>query len=216
MNHVRWRGEISKVDDERRIVGGWAYVAKRRDGSQVVDHSGEFIDELAEMEDVVHDYVLHSREGDTMHQGPVTARLVETFFATPDKLAKMGAPPDALPVGWWVAFKVDSDETWGRVKDGSLAMFSIHGSAAKEAVAKVDDSLTGRIDAVRRALERRAMDMWPQRVAEDHVIAEGDGGRLWRIAYTVDDGGVVTLGDAIEVEVDYKPVGKAPREPAHA
>ena len=62
-------GTISKLDDERRIAFGWAYVSED-DGTPVVDHSGDFIDKTAlpALEDAAYDNVLHSREGDEMHE----------------------------------------------------------------------------------------------------------------------------------------------------
>lgn len=125
---------FSKFDEERRIASGWAYVAKAADGSQVVDHSGEFIDDVTALEDAVAEYVLTSRNGDEMHEGPVVAKLVGSVVLTPEKLAAMGAPDAKLPTGWWVEFKVEGDETWKRVKDGSLGMFSIQGIAERETV----------------------------------------------------------------------------------
>lgn len=126
------RGTIAKVDAERRLVFGWAYVAKD-DGEQVVDHSGEFVPDPDNLENVAIDYVLHSREGDAMHTEPVTSTLVESVVFTPEKAKAMGVAgaPDA---GWWVGFKVHSDEVWKRVKQGELQMFSIAGIAEREDV----------------------------------------------------------------------------------
>ena len=131
---IDFRCEIAKVDPERRIVGGWAYVAKNADGSQVVDHSGEFVEDVQSLEDAAAAFVADSREGDEMHTEPVIAKLVGSMVFTREKLAAMGAPDAALPTGWWVEFRVDSDDTWAKVKKGDLAMFSIAGTADREAV----------------------------------------------------------------------------------
>lgn len=128
------QGALCKVDEDRRLVYGWAYVAKRASGEQVVDHSGDFVDDMDGLDAAAVDYVLDSREGDEMHRGPVAARLVESIVFTPAKIAKMGLAPDAMPLGWWVGFRIDSDETWGRVKAGQLPMFSIYGAGEREAV----------------------------------------------------------------------------------
>lgn len=127
------RGEIRKVDEDRRLVFGWAYVAKQGD-EQVVDHSGDFVVDVEGLEDAAYDYVLKSREGDTMHDGPPTATLVESFVSTPEKLEKMGLEADAMPTGWFVGFRVHDDQTWAKVKDGTLKMFSIQGEGAREPV----------------------------------------------------------------------------------
>ena len=129
------RGEIRKLDEDQRLVFGWAYVALEKSGDQVVDHSGDFVvDFEKDYEPAAYDYVLHSREGDAMHTEPVTARLVESFVITPTKLEKMGVASDALPCGHWVGFKIEDDEVWKRVKSGELAMFSIAGKGTREAV----------------------------------------------------------------------------------
>ncbi|MFW6202596.1 MAG: XkdF-like putative serine protease domain-containing protein [Gemmatimonadota bacterium] len=123
-------GEIRKVDAERRLAFGWAYVAVAKDGTPVEDHSGDVLDPDT-LEDPVYDYVLHSREGDAMHTGPVAARMVESVVFTADKLEKMGLADGTVPIGWWVGFKVDDDAVWKAVKAGRLTMFSIGGRGAR-------------------------------------------------------------------------------------
>ena len=41
----------------------------------------------------------------------------------------MGLAKDALPLGWWVGFRVDDDAAWEGVKKGEYKMFSIQGVA---------------------------------------------------------------------------------------
>lgn len=127
-------GAICKVDEERRVALGWAYVAKTADGQPVVDHSGDTDVDPQNLEDVAFDYVLHSREGDEMHTEKVTSRLVESVVFTPEKLAKMGIAEGTVPLGWWVGFRIDSDATWAKVKDGSLRAFSVFGSGEREPI----------------------------------------------------------------------------------
>lgn len=126
---------IQKVDEERRTIFGYAYVAKKVDGTQVTDHSGDEVDP-ANLEEVAYDYVLNSREGDEMHTESVTAHIIESFVITPEKLEKMGLAPDALPSGWWVGFYIDSEAVWKKVKDGTLKMFSIGGTGTREEIAE--------------------------------------------------------------------------------
>lgn len=123
---------IAKLDAERRIAYGWASVAKSADGSDVVDAQGDVI-APEDLEDAAYEFVLKFREANTMHDGPVTARLVESFVATPDKLEKMGVPSGMLPSAWWVGFKVDDDDAWEGVKSGRFSMFSIEGSGTRVA-----------------------------------------------------------------------------------
>ena len=127
-------GQFSKLDDERRLAFGWAYVAED-DGSVVIDHSGDVVDKaaLTDLEDAVYDYVLESREGDEMHVRTTgVAKLVESVLVTPDKLAAMGLSGGRT--GWWVGFKVIDPTVWAKVKDGTYSMFSIRGSGVREAI----------------------------------------------------------------------------------
>lgn len=121
------RFRITKTDPDRQLVFGWANVSMRKSGETIVDHHDEMI-APAELEQAAYAYNLEFRDADEMHTAAVKGRLVESFVATPDKLEAMGLKKDALPVGWWVGFHVDAD-TFAKVKDGKLAMFSIAGEA---------------------------------------------------------------------------------------
>src|SRR3990167_3665318 len=99
---------IAKIDDEQRVVFGWASVAKRADGTTIEDSQGDVIDS-EDLEKAAYDFVFDFREANAMHTGPVTGRLVESFVSTPEKLVKMGLAPDALPSAWWTGFKIDDD-----------------------------------------------------------------------------------------------------------
>jgi hypothetical protein len=125
-------GTITKLDTEQKLAFGWAYVAKQRDGTQVIDHSGEFIDP-ADLESAVYEFVEEFREADDMHEGPVTGHLVESFVSTPEKLEAMGLEKDALPQGVWVGFRLEP-EAFEKIKDGDRTMFSIFGEARREEV----------------------------------------------------------------------------------
>lgn len=45
-----------------------------------------------------------------------------------ENLLKLG---DVIPDGWWVGFRVDDDDVWKRVTDGTYGMFSIVGRALR-------------------------------------------------------------------------------------
>lgn len=129
-------GEIVKVDEERRQVFGWAYVAFDKSGQIVYDKSEDFVDHdtLDDLEKSAYDFVLESRVGDDQHDWGEHATMIESVFFSPEKLAKMGVPEGTLPVGWWVGFRVDSDELWELVKDGKRSAFSIGGTGTREKV----------------------------------------------------------------------------------
>ena len=131
---VTWTAEISKRDDEKRQVFGFAMVT-HIDGEPVVDLQGDYTP-LEEIEKAAYTYVIESRKGGDMHERDGenprhTADLVESFVVTPEKLEKMGLDPDAIPHGWWVGFKVNDDKQWEMVKSGERSGFSIHGSGRR-------------------------------------------------------------------------------------
>lgn len=131
-------GEIVKTDEDQRIIFGWAYVMTDANG-QVYDKSGEFVDDVTELEKAAYDYVVEARMQSDGHRGTdhpkrFVGRLIESMVFTPEKMEKMGIPQGSLPTAWWVGFKVEDDEVWQACKRGERPAFSIHGSAIKEEV----------------------------------------------------------------------------------
>lgn len=130
-------GEISKLNEDKRLAFGWCSVSEI-DGQKVKDLQGDYAP-IDEIEKSAYAYVVTSRVGGDMHsrngQSPVhTSDLVESFVATPEKLEQMGLSKSAaaaVPVGWWVGFKVNDDEQWQMVKDGRRAGFSVHGRGSR-------------------------------------------------------------------------------------
>lgn len=133
-----WSGEISKVDQEKHQVFGWANLSSI-DGEPIVDLQGDWVP-VDEMEDAAYRYVLTSRKGGDMHRRvskyagdePLkTADMIESFVVTPEKLDVLGLPHDALPLGWWLGFKVHDEEQWRMIRSGERTGFSIHGSGRR-------------------------------------------------------------------------------------
>jgi hypothetical protein len=132
---------VAKLDTDKRLVFGWAYVTHDKDGEVVVDKSGEFIDDYEVLEKAAYEFVITSRTGGDHHERDLTTgraravgTMVESMMFTPEKIEKMGLPPGLLPTGWWVGFKVTDDAAWQAVKAGERPAFSIHGTAKKEPV----------------------------------------------------------------------------------
>lgn len=122
---------IAKVDDERRLVFGWASVAMKG-GETVIDREGDMIDPR-DLEDAAYSFVLKFGEANVNHAGPVVGRVVESFVSTPDKLAALGLPEGALPIGWWAGWYIEDEDAWNGVKDGQYRSFSIEGVGTREA-----------------------------------------------------------------------------------
>lgn len=125
--------QILKIDTAAHLVFGWASVAVRKDGEQIVDWQQDMIDP-EDLEAAAYDFVLHFRELNVDHAGETQGHLVESFMVTPDKLEKMGLAPDALPQGLWLGFHIPDAGVFAKVASGEYRMFSIEGMARREEV----------------------------------------------------------------------------------
>jgi cation transport regulator ChaB len=122
---------IRKIDPERRLVFGWVSVCVLKSGEEVTDLEGDRID-MEDYEDAVYEFNLLGREANAVHQGETIGYLAESLFITKEKLAAMGLPEDALPLGWWAGWKVFDDAGWQKVVSGEYRAFSIEGTAIRE------------------------------------------------------------------------------------
>jgi hypothetical protein len=141
---LEWSGTISKFDSDKRLVFGWASIAKVN-GEPVIDRQGDYVP-IETTEDAAYKYVIHSRKGGDMHRRVTkagfgvkdeplhTSDLVESVVVTQEKLDAWGLTEEQLPLGWWVGFKVHDDEQWDLVKAGKRPAFSIHGSGRRQPV----------------------------------------------------------------------------------
>lgn len=121
--------DIAKVDEDQRLVFGWASVVEAEDGSPLEDLQGDVIS-TDEIEKAAYRFVLDSRKAGEMHERTEgIGRLVESFVLTAEKADALGISKRS---GWWVGFKIDDDETWAKVKKGDFRMFSIGGKARRE------------------------------------------------------------------------------------
>ncbi len=122
---------VIKSDDDKRLVFGWANVAVRVDGEQIVDWQQDAID-IEDLEKAAYEYVAEFGTAGEMHRRGGVGRVIESAMFTKEKAAALGIPPDMLPEGWWIGFKITDDEVWEKVKKGEYAMFSIEGKAIRE------------------------------------------------------------------------------------
>jgi len=132
---------IAKVDLERRLFGGWAYIAHARDGSQVVDHSGDVVDTAEAwqaLSDSFVEYALESRSGDLDHAEWGAADLVEMFISDGEKRSALGLAEGSLPDGVYVSFKARTSPAgrrlWEGVKRGTIRSLSIVGDGWRESL----------------------------------------------------------------------------------
>jgi hypothetical protein len=132
---VEFTVPISKIDTDKQLVFGWASVSKL-DGADVLDRQDD-ITPIEEVEPAAYAYVRSSRRGGHRHrrddadQAVAVSEMVESVVFTPEKLERMGLPPDAVPHGWWVGYKVTDSDVWDEVKNGELTGFSVHGTGKR-------------------------------------------------------------------------------------
>lgn len=123
---------ISKVNEEQRLVAGWASVVEEN-GKAVVDWQGDVIS-VEEIQKAAHGFMVDSRASLEMHKGSPVAMVVESLVFTNDIQKSLGV--DLQKQGWFIVVKVLSDEVWAKVKSGELKAFSIGGfSADKQEIA---------------------------------------------------------------------------------
>lgn len=122
--------KILKLDDEARIVWGWASVVSI-DGKPLVDLQGDIISADV-MTRAADNFMADVRTAKAMHEGGKIGEVIHSFPLTKALGAALGVH-SALE-GWIVAMKVHDDGVWNRVKSGELAAFSIGGMGKRNAV----------------------------------------------------------------------------------
>lgn len=128
---------ILKVDEEKRIAFGWAYVSHNSDGSLVIDKQDDVIDDPAELESAAYNFTLQYRDAGDMHvRKSGVGDLVESVVFTPEKIEKMGLQDSGIPTGWWLGFYVEDEDVWSKVKKGEYTGFSIGGSGKRHPLEK--------------------------------------------------------------------------------
>lgn len=122
--------QIAKVDPDQRLIFGWASVSQI-DGEDVIDKQGDVIP-IEELEKAAYEFMLRFRQHGDMHSDVGTGYAVESMVFTPEKAALgIVAKVDGQQIyGWFVGFKIESDDVWKRAKDGLLPEFSIGGRAS--------------------------------------------------------------------------------------
>lgn len=122
--------DIIKIDDDRRIVYGWASVVTV-DGETVIDKQGDMIDPEV-LEDAATSFMLSARQAKAMHQGDGIGEVVHSLPLTKAIAKSLGITIEKE--GWIIAMKIHDEDVWKQVKEGKFKAFSIGGKAITEEV----------------------------------------------------------------------------------
>lgn len=120
--------KITKTDEEKQYVFGWAQVAANEDGSEIQDWQEDIVSP-EDLEQSAYDYVLNFRDTGEKHDPKMRkkGKLIESVVFTKEKMAAIGIPEGLIPYGWWVGFHIDDSKTWEKYKNGAYEMFSVEG-----------------------------------------------------------------------------------------
>lgn len=133
---------IAKTVDDQHLVFGWANIAFKADGEQVCDLQSDLID-TEDLEKAAYLYATNYRAGGEMHIQDMAHKnigtMIESCVFTKEKQLAMGLPEGVVPEGWWIGFKIHSDEAWDKIKDGTYKMFSIEGTGVREEVGEQNE-----------------------------------------------------------------------------
>ena len=124
------RVEITKKDEDKQYIFGWAKIAIDENGNQLVDRQKDLIDP-DELEQTAYDYVEFYREAGEMHERGGAGVLIESIIFTKEKMKSLGIEEGVLPEGWWVGFHITDKSVWDKIKNGTYMMFSIEGKAKR-------------------------------------------------------------------------------------
>jgi len=123
---VSIEAEIKKLDEDQKLVFGWASIIEDDEGNPVVDSQGDII-KVDELEKAAYNFVLEARKAGEMHKHTDAGMMVESVILTKEKQEAMGI---STPIGWWVGFKL-SDDVFAKVKAGDYKGFSIGGKGLR-------------------------------------------------------------------------------------
>lgn len=181
---------IYKTDDDKRLVFGWASVSIKVDGEQIEDRQQDMIDP-EDLEEAAYEYVLNFRDTGEEHIPTMRkkGKLVESCVFTAEKQKAMGIPEGILPIAWWIGFKIEDDEAWEKVKNGTYKMFSIEGKAKRIPVEK----------AARNYKDFPSFDMW----LEENLDASLDEQKAAKEYYKAHRNVAKTFHEIIRLDEDF-------------
>lgn len=119
--------KILKIDEEQRIIYGWASVTTLK-GEHIVDLQGEVI-KTDTLHKAINEFMKGVRVGKLNHSGEQVGQIVHSFPMSKDICEALGIQSDKE--GWITGYHVTDDTLWEKVKAGDYAEFSIGGRAQK-------------------------------------------------------------------------------------
>ena len=128
MTDINMIAEITKSDDDERLVYAWASVITK--GGKDVEDSQEDVISIKELEKCARDFIINSREAGEMHVKTTgIGKIVESMVFSKSMQDALGI--DLGQEGWFVVMKIDEDGAWEKVKSGEYKMLSIGGTAKR-------------------------------------------------------------------------------------
>jgi hypothetical protein len=135
--------------EDRRIVSGALMVA----GLPIYrrDDSGEYYVSFtaSAIQSIVYKFMKENRtkEVNEMHETDVDGVfLFESFIIDSSRGIKTPEGFDELPDGsWFGSFKVDNDEVWKKVKDGTYTGFSVEGLFTEDMEKNIDERVLAEV-----------------------------------------------------------------------
>lgn len=129
MEHdVAKSADVLKLDNERRIAWGWAYVSTIK-GEIQTDTQGDSISP-AEMEKMADRFMASARMAKAMHEGEQIGEVLHSFPLTAEIAKAFGMETDRE--GWIIGMKIHDDAVWDQMKAGTFKGFSIGGKAKRK------------------------------------------------------------------------------------
>jgi hypothetical protein len=122
--------KIIKMDDEQRVVWGWASVATEG-GEAVYDVHGDHIP-MSELTKASIDFMENVRVGKSLHQGDQVSSVIGCLPLSQELAKALGI--ESSREGLIMGFRVHDDATWDLIKSGELPALSIGGRGRKYAV----------------------------------------------------------------------------------
>jgi len=119
---------ILKINEEQRVVYGWAYVSTYK--GEVFEDSHNDTISTEELVKAANDFMLDVRQAKAMHKGDSIGEVIHSLPISNDIAKALDIQTDRE--GWIIAMKIHDDEVWEGVKSGKYRGFSIGGTALRE------------------------------------------------------------------------------------